>query len=80
MKPLTPIPMIEPMTLREKEVVELIMEGKCNKLIVRSLSITERTVKAHVSSILRKMGLDSRYQVVAVINALRSLINDYRRA
>jgi NarL family two-component system response regulator YdfI len=55
---------------RELEVLALIAEGAANKQIGLLLSITERTVKAHVTSIYRKLGVSSRAEAVAV--ALRS--------
>jgi DNA-binding NarL/FixJ family response regulator len=57
------------LTGRELDVLELIVAGQSNKEIGNSLSITEGTVKAHVNSILRKMGVKDRTQ--AVTEALR---------
>jgi NarL family two-component system response regulator YdfI len=55
---------------REQEVLTLIAEGAANKEIALCLSISERTVKAHVTSIFDKLGVNSRAEAVAV--ALRS--------
>jgi DNA-binding NarL/FixJ family response regulator len=57
-----------PLTLteREREVLRLVAEGLPTKQIARSLSITERTVKFHVSSIFHKLGADNRAQAVAL--------------
>jgi DNA-binding NarL/FixJ family response regulator len=47
-------------TIREKEVLDLLVEGRSNKEIGRSLDIKERTVKAHVSKLMRKAGVQNR--------------------
>ena len=51
---------------REREVLRLIAQGQSNKQIGRQLSITERTVKFHVTSIFNKLGTDTRAQAIAV--------------
>lgn len=52
----------EALTERETDVLRLIAEGKANKEIAALLSIGEKTVKTHVSSILAKLGVQSRTQ------------------
>jgi NarL family two-component system response regulator LiaR len=52
--------LIEPLTAREQEVLQLLAQGMTNKEIASELVITERTVKFHVSSILRKMDKGNR--------------------
>jgi DNA-binding NarL/FixJ family response regulator len=47
---------------RETEVLRLIARGKANKEIAAELTIGEKTVKTHVSSILNKLGVQSRTQ------------------
>jgi DNA-binding NarL/FixJ family response regulator len=47
-------------TVREKEVLELLVTGRSNKEIAFPLGIEERTVKAHVSHLLRKLGVSNR--------------------
>jgi DNA-binding NarL/FixJ family response regulator len=59
----------ETLTERETDVLRLIAQGLANKEIARELSIGERTVKTHVSSILSKLGLQSRTQ--AALHAAR---------
>lgn len=54
------------LSAREREVLRLVAEGLPTKQISLSLSITERTVKFHVNSILRKLGADNRAQAVAL--------------
>jgi DNA-binding CsgD family transcriptional regulator len=58
------------LTPRQLEVLALLCEGLPNKLICRRLSISAGTVKAHISSILRELGVASRLQ--AVVAARRS--------
>ncbi|HEV2581713.1 MAG TPA: response regulator transcription factor [Ktedonobacteraceae bacterium] len=59
----------QPLTERETEVLRLLAQGQANKHIARSLLITEKTVKAHVSNILGKLGVQSRTQ--ATLYAIR---------
>jgi DNA-binding NarL/FixJ family response regulator len=53
------------MTVREREVVELIAEGLSNKEIAERLHIATHTVKSHVHNILEKLALHSRLQIAA---------------
>jgi two-component system, NarL family, response regulator LiaR len=52
----------EGLTERETEVLRLVARGRANKEIARDLGIAEKTVKTHVSSILGKLGVQSRTQ------------------
>ena len=52
----------EELTARELEVLRLLAEGRANKEIAAALSLSERTARTHVSSILSKLGLNSRTQ------------------
>ena len=51
---------------RELEVLRLLAQGLLNKQIARALTISERTVKFHVTSIFNKLGADNRAQAVAL--------------
>lgn len=54
------------LSMREREVLRLVAAGRSSKQIARSLSITERTVKFHIASILNKLGAENRAQAVAL--------------
>jgi DNA-binding NarL/FixJ family response regulator len=60
----------EELTERETDVLKLLARGKANKQISSELFVEEKTVKAHVSSILRKLGVQSRTQ--AALHAVRT--------
>ena len=49
---------------REREVLALLLDGKPNKLIARQLGISEKTVKAHLTSIFRAIGVADRVQAI----------------
>jgi NarL family two-component system response regulator LiaR len=59
----------EALTDRETEVLRLVARGRANKQIAHELLVGEKTVKAHVSSILTKLGVQSRTQ--AALHAVR---------
>jgi len=52
------------LTLRQADVLKLLVQGKPNKLICRDLRLSEGTVKVHVSAILRALNVRNRTQVV----------------
>jgi len=54
------------LTNQQTRILEAICNGKLNKQIAYDLSITEATVKAHVTAIMRKLGVQSRTQAVLV--------------
>jgi DNA-binding NarL/FixJ family response regulator len=49
---------------REREVLALVSSGMSNKVIARELGISEKTVKAHLTSIFRRIGVGDRVQAV----------------
>jgi DNA-binding NarL/FixJ family response regulator len=59
----TPDPDLEQLTPREREVLQHIARGYMYKEIAHRLSISTKTVEAHVSSVLRKLQLSSRHQL-----------------
>jgi two-component system, NarL family, response regulator YdfI len=56
----------EPLTPREREVLQMISAGLGNKEIAGRLSISEHTVKFHVASILGKLGASTRTEAVSI--------------
>src|SRR5690554_2129709 len=52
------------LTERERAVAMAVVEGRSNKEVARQLDITERTVKAHLGAIYRKLGVRDRMQLV----------------
>ena len=62
------------LTPRENEILSLLAEGQSNKVIARNLGISDGTVKLHVKSILRKLGVHSRVEaaVIAVEQGMRT--------
>jgi len=55
------------LTRREREIAELIGNGECNKQIARQLTITESTVKAHLTEIFRKLGIADRLKLALLV-------------
>ncbi|AWI79717.1 MAG: DNA-binding response regulator [Betaproteobacteria bacterium HGW-Betaproteobacteria-13] len=60
------------LTAREREVMELILEGKFNKVIADDLSISMRTVEAHRSRVFDKMQVRSAVELAQMLTTLRS--------
>jgi DNA-binding NarL/FixJ family response regulator len=67
----------EILTKREKEILQLMAKNNSNREIALKLFISEPTVKTHVSSILRKLGLNNRAQVI-IYSYRNGLINDFQ--
>jgi DNA-binding NarL/FixJ family response regulator len=66
---------LEDLSSREREVLELVAEGRSNSAIARSLFVTTKTVEAHITQIFTKLsidaGPDSHKRVLAVLAFLR---------
>ena len=61
-RPASPGAGLDALTSREREVLAELTHGRSNREIARALSIAEKTVKAHVSSVLAKLGVQDRTQ------------------
>jgi len=59
---------ISSLTPREREIVELVASGDCNKIIASKLNIADRTVKAHLSVIFQKLKVNDRLQLALLAN------------
>jgi DNA-binding NarL/FixJ family response regulator len=60
------------LTPQQVRVLMMLSEGLLNKQIAYELSVSEATVKAHVSAILQKLGVDSRTQAVIVASKIEA--------
>ena len=58
------MPRLASLTPQQVRVLMMLSEGLLNKQIAYELSVSEATVKAHVSAILQKLGVESRTQAV----------------
>jgi DNA-binding NarL/FixJ family response regulator len=57
---------LDALTPREREVLAHITAGRSNREIARALEVSEKTVKAHVSSVLAKLGVQDRTQAAVL--------------
>ncbi|EGF30912.1 putative LuxR-family transcriptional regulator [Oxalobacteraceae bacterium IMCC9480] len=62
-----PNPRLQLLTPRERQIASLVGGGASNKLIARELSITDRTVKAHLGAIFQKLGLPDRLRLALFV-------------
>ncbi len=62
LRPATSSPGLDALTTREREVLAELARGRSNREIARALNVSEKTVKAHVSSVLAKLGVQDRTQ------------------
>jgi DNA-binding NarL/FixJ family response regulator len=61
------------LTPQQVRVLSMLGQGLLNKQIAYELGVSEATVKAHVSAILQKLGVDSRTQAVIAVNRIASV-------
>lgn len=62
---------LDHLTPREREIVSLVAEGNSNKEIADNLQVAEKTVKAHLTTIFRKVGQPDRLRLALYANARR---------
>ena len=62
---------LECLTPRERQIVRLLGGGASNKEIANELNVTEKTVKAHFTSIFRKLGVSDRLHLALFVNGYR---------
>lgn len=55
------------LTVKERQVMQLVAEGKSNKQIARDLNVTPETIKSHMKSIFAKLKVDSRAQAAVMM-------------
>ena len=58
---------VNALTKREREVIDLVLEGKANKVIARVLDISNRTVEIHRSHAMEKLGVKSVAELVKIM-------------
>lgn len=62
---------IDALSGREREILDLVIEGQSNKIIGRALGISYKTVEAHRARLMRKMGVASFAELMQVVLAFR---------
>ena len=55
------------LTVKERQVVQLVAEGKSNKQIARDLNVTPETIKSHMKNIFAKLKVDNRAQAAVML-------------
>ena len=66
----------EPLTTRERQILERVAEGECNQTIAESLGIAMSTVKAHVKAVMSKLDVRTRTQA-ALVARQRGIANTW---
>lgn len=61
------------LTPREKEIFNLLIKNQSTKEIAKTLGISEKTVRNHISNVIQKLGVDSRIQAVFELVRLKEL-------
>lgn len=69
----SPVPVPEPLSGREQEVLRLMADGRRNQEIARELVVEVGTVKSHANSIYRKLAVENRVQAITRARALHLL-------
>jgi LuxR family maltose regulon positive regulatory protein len=66
-------PLLEPLTDRQRDILQLLADGHANREIAKHLSIAEGTVKAHLNQVFGKLGARNRTEAVATARQLGML-------
>lgn len=61
------------LTKREKEVFSLLIENKTTREIANILSISEKTVRNHISNVIQKLGVNGRAAAVVELLKLKEI-------
>ncbi|PWC52480.1 hypothetical protein TSO221_14200 [Azospirillum sp. TSO22-1] len=67
MPPPTP-GILDGLTARQREILVLLLEGRSNKEIARSLGILEGTIKVHLRSVMQRLGVHNRTQLALLVS------------
>lgn len=59
---------LDGLTLRQREILRLLLEGRSNKEIARSLGILEGTIKVHLRSVMQRLGVHNRTQLALLVS------------
>lgn len=59
------------LTSREREIAQLVLDGRTARAIAELLVISERTVETHVASVYRKLGVANRHELAAILTTVR---------
>jgi len=62
------------LTTREKEIFSKLIENKTTKKIAQELSISEKTVRNHISNVMQKLGVNGRASAVVELIRLGEII------
>jgi FixJ family two-component response regulator len=65
------------LTQRERNVLDLIVDGLANKQIAAKLAVSQRTVETHRIRVMRKMGVDSLAQLVRAVDRVESSLDTH---
>jgi DNA-binding NarL/FixJ family response regulator len=58
-----------PFSVRERQIIDCLLEGKTNKEIARALELTEKTIKHYMTNLMLKLGVRNRVEVVLAVKA-----------
>ena len=62
---------LEQLTARERQVMDLVLAGKLNKVIADELGITMRTVEVHRAHVFEKMGVKTAVELAQLLSSLK---------